>query len=261
LQLSARGDGLWYVGIDDEAVHVIAPPGVHITGSRYQTTDRPLVGGWRLARWAMRDREAPLVDIDAPSSPPEEISTCEVLSLVGDECAAEVRAMLVSRLSAASSFGEPDPRGKRAPREEQARAGARSVAWLLAELKEAFPEEEWEFPHRGAPFVEHADALLRNLLRVERGQTDVHDRDVAHQNGDADADTDEIACDGVCAWHVDSAAPQRSVVRRSSATGPRPFDSFPPPSQAAAPAPDPPPTGWQRVLPGKWRRRSIRPAH
>jgi hypothetical protein len=134
---ACHGSGIWFVGVEDARVNVIAPPGVLVTRDREREGEFSYgPPGWRWAVWARFEDQWPLIDTKAPDAM-REIDTREALQLLSDDLHELVWACLALQARISRGFGRVD-RGL-VPSEELVRAGAVSTAWLTAEMSRAFP--------------------------------------------------------------------------------------------------------------------------
>jgi hypothetical protein len=156
---SGRGDGVWFFREDLTVCEVIAPPGVRALPARHERPDDG-VSGWRLVRWVSEDDDGPLIDLDPPAEV-RLIETTEALQLLGARWRAQVRIIMVDQLQQAMAFGRAP--GGLALAERHAHAGAQAVDWILAQLRDAYPEEAWDLPASPPPAVE-IPATVQDLI-------------------------------------------------------------------------------------------------
>lgn len=135
---ASRSNAIWFVGVEADRVSVLAPPGVSVCRRVEIEPFRRCPAGWR---WGVWNRECeghwPVIDSEPPIAV-REVSTREVLKLLGDDLEELVWNCLWNQLQVARRIGHQ--RWGTVPSEDLARAGALSVAWLTAELTSAFPE-------------------------------------------------------------------------------------------------------------------------
>ena len=143
-----RGDGVWFVAEDSDAVSAFAPPGVWLPtpASRVQMDRR--LQGWRRACWL------PEAELILDTELPIELSHVSTLNVCAQMPAAlrdRVREVMINQLHAALCLG----RGRDGlVDDDAAQAGAGAARWVIHELRAAFPEEEWLLP---ASIVELSD--------------------------------------------------------------------------------------------------------
>src|ERR1700683_664600 len=134
--------GTWFVGRSEDRVDVIGAPGTRIPcAEREIWHTRPQMAGWRHASWSRVFRASLNLDRDPPDQTLRVIGTCEVLTFVDNSLHDAVRLVLVEqlkRLEAMDLLPEmtQDPTFERAAHSE-----IMAIAWVRAELGEAFPEE------------------------------------------------------------------------------------------------------------------------
>lgn len=138
VELSAYGDGFWFVYVSEAITAVILPPGArfHMYDRRHGIEDGS--AGWRRALWHSRRADhRPTIDRDLPDEVCEidtrtvlEILTPELHELVWDTLRAQLRHARVHG-RAARNHARP---------EDAARAGALAVRWLEDEMRNAFPD-------------------------------------------------------------------------------------------------------------------------
>jgi hypothetical protein len=133
--------GTWFVGRGEDHIDVISAPGTRIPCAERETWHaKPRMAGWRHASWS-RVFDAPFnIDRDPPDGPLRIIGTCEVLEFVDGSLHEAIRLVLVeqlTRLEAIDLLPEmtQDPSFERAAHSEMI-----AIAWVRAELAEAFPD-------------------------------------------------------------------------------------------------------------------------
>ena len=138
---SAYGDGFWFVAEGPEEVCVFAAPGVRLPDVLPMTCATSSRQGWRRAVWPLDDD--PVIDFDPPTMT-NAVSTASLCAeLPGDLCET-VRTVMVEQLTIALRFGEPRP--GELVLDDTAHAGQAAAAWIVDELRAAFPSEAWELP-------------------------------------------------------------------------------------------------------------------
>ncbi len=140
IEPSPRGDGPWFVAEDSNVVRAFAPPGVWLPWPLSAPRGQQTRGGWRRASWPAEP--VPVLDAERPGAL-QLVSTTEVCESMPIDMRGQVRAVMVDQLHAALSVG----RGRVGlVDDDAARAGAAAADWVIAELRSAFPEEEWQLP-------------------------------------------------------------------------------------------------------------------
>jgi hypothetical protein len=169
IEPSPRGDGPWFVVEDPDLIHAFAPPGVWLPWPRSAPRGQQTRGGWRRASWPAEP--VPALDAELPGAL-QPVSTIEVCESMPIGMRDQVRAVLVDQLHAALCLG----RGSEGlVDDDAAHAGAAAAAWVLNELRAAFPGEEWQLP---ASIVELADIPPTSdaLLDALPAHLHTHDR-------------------------------------------------------------------------------------
>jgi hypothetical protein len=134
---TADGVGFWFVGLETNRVHVIAPPAIALNRHAESRRSNPAVpNGWRWAIWSRQDGLEPSIDEDPPGRV-SEIDTSTVLVLIDDELHERVWSCLWAQLQIARQIGKRRPGN--VLEEDLARTGALSASWLQHELSRAFP--------------------------------------------------------------------------------------------------------------------------
>lgn len=132
---------------------ILVPPRLPFPGADHG------VDGWRLVTYR-HEAEPPELDLDlelaARAAAATELSSAEVLKLVGDELRDWVRAIMRGQCDDALAFASV-ARGD-FPDEERARASATRLLALHRDLSEAFPLERWYVVP--VPDGETVDALI-----------------------------------------------------------------------------------------------------
>ena len=157
IEPSPRGDGDWFVAEDGADIRAFAPPGVWLPWPSSAPYSQRTRGGWRCASWPADP--APLLDADPPVVI-EAVTTTDVCASMPPAMRDEVRAVMVDQLRAALCLG----RGSDGlVNDDVAHAGAAAANWVLKELRDAFPAEEWSLPASVVKLAEipaTSDALL-----------------------------------------------------------------------------------------------------
>jgi hypothetical protein len=174
---ASRG-GTWLVSSgSDRRFYVLAPPAVAL--GLAEAPER--LERWRCACWASEGG----ID-DAPLSPPQTLSTFEVMERLPEDCHPWIEHVMRSQLTQCQAFVSCS---EGLPHEERARKGSKRLRALQLELSEAFPDQLWWrlTPQSALPPVPHtADQLLEE---VDRGSTTRRrkrpDRVRSHQRGRA----------------------------------------------------------------------------
>ena len=156
---SSDGSGDWFVAEQRGLLSVFAAPGVTLPEPPAGLVAETVVHGWRQAIWVLDDD--PIVDIDPPVAT-FRVTTVEVCTDMPRPLRAEVRRIMVDQLHLALTFGESSQDELVVDAEAHARQA--SVAWILAELREAFPDELWELPQPSMRPATVPDTLDEFLL-------------------------------------------------------------------------------------------------
>jgi hypothetical protein len=143
-QYAPHDFGLWFVKDDEHETAVLAPPGTHVLAPRYRPpAARSSTAGWRLATWMCAGNPDLRIDSAAPETVVA-MKTLEVLDLLDDQWAHQVRMIMVDQLQQAMAFGVTGVKGP--PIERSAQLGAVNSTLIREELEAAFPEEDWSLP-------------------------------------------------------------------------------------------------------------------
>lgn len=150
---ATRGVGRWYVGRAEDRIDVIAAPGSSIASAEGDPwRSHPQLAGWRHTSWERTlDRHINL-DRDAPDVEPRTISTREVLELVDVRLHDSIREALVEQLTCLEAMDLLPTMTQDPGFESAAHSELMAIAWVRAELAEAFPDH---FPH-----LRSAEALV-----------------------------------------------------------------------------------------------------
>ena len=164
--------GTWLVGRSDDRVDVIGAPGTRIPcAERAIWHTSPQMAGWRHARWNRVIHASLNLDRDPPDRPLRVIGTCEVLELVDVSLHQAIRIVLTEQLETLEAMDllpemTQDPAFERAAHSE-----IMAVAWVRAELGEAFPEEYEHLREpaalitkkRCSPYLSESDVIPEKL--------------------------------------------------------------------------------------------------
>lgn len=156
------GESRLLIGLCARSLHVVAPPGVRC---RHGEPDEERVS-WRHAIWWSDEQDPPAVHVDSPHSVIS-MQTSEVVQLLPVGHHDFVRLAMARHISRAVLFALPAV--GRCPEERYARVAGQTHAWVVNQLSQAFPTENWFrfMPVAdGVPIPDTADELLRQLSAV-----------------------------------------------------------------------------------------------
>lgn len=128
--------GSWMVLLRDDDALVVAPPAVALCAGEA----RDAIARWRIARWPL-DRHgwmAPALELAAE---PVAVRAAEVLLVLGPAQHGWVETIMRLQLAQCEAFATAHPGGM--SDEERSRGAAELLIDLLAELRAAFPGEDW----------------------------------------------------------------------------------------------------------------------
>jgi hypothetical protein len=158
---AVRGDGVWFVAENSEMVQVYAAPGVWLPEPAQPLVHETSVEAWRCACWASADD--PVLDRDLPRATIA-VLTREVCAAMPAALCAMVRDIMIRQLATAQLPGQCTAGLLVA--EDDAHAGAAATAWILQEMRVAFPDEEWRLtasPVIPAAIPDTFDELLQRM--------------------------------------------------------------------------------------------------
>jgi hypothetical protein len=177
--------GIWFVLQRDSELEVIAPPGIRITlGEGGDPSVPGLLPGWRRVTLPDDDDLDPQA-IDAADAVC--VSTRYVLERLGPESAFEIKRIMIAQLSIAVAL---DQTGAGLVDDSHAPASSSASSWALGELRDAFPDELWEFA-RELMYAECVPHFSEDLLRRTR-TTDVETKPMRSASASVSAQAPSI---------------------------------------------------------------------
>ena len=139
LEPATHGIGKWIVGRGDDRVEVIAVPGARMpSAERDDPYARP--AGWRHAAWKRSYERRLNLDREAPDSALRTIGTCEVLDTIDVRLHGYVREVLTQQLAHLTAMQTLPAMTAHSRFKDEARQDIGAIAWVQAELAEAFPD-------------------------------------------------------------------------------------------------------------------------
>lgn len=151
------GESRLLIGLCPHSLHVLAPPGVRC---RRGERDEERVS-WRHAIWPSDEQDPPAVYVDSPHTVIS-MRTSEVVELLPAGNHDFVRLAMARHIALAVLFALPAVGC--CAEERYARVAGRTHAWVVGQLSEAFPAEDWFRPDiETVSIPDTADELLRQL--------------------------------------------------------------------------------------------------
>jgi hypothetical protein len=139
LEPATHGIGKWIVGRGEDRLEVIAAPGARMPSAE---RDDPyaLPAGWRHAAWKRPQERRLNIDREAPDSALHTIGTCEVLDTIDVRLHGYVREILTQQLAHLTAMQTLPAMTAHSRFKDEARQDIGAIAWVQAELAEAFPD-------------------------------------------------------------------------------------------------------------------------